>query len=167
VFFLLCFSSSCFVIFSLSEVCQFKFACCPRVLEISSVVHQLSCFGVGFLLCLLTGGLFLCLTSFLWGKVSDLSPQGIAGRILPDNWHSPVWSAECLHLPSRFGVCGWQWQQPSCFFSATWYAETFYGLGFHDAKVLILLSALFPPSVAPVSQQGFWFMELMQSSSVP
>jgi hypothetical protein len=41
--------------------------------EISSVAHQLSCFGVGFLLCLFTRGLFLCLTPFLWGKVSDLS----------------------------------------------------------------------------------------------
>jgi hypothetical protein len=40
---------------------------------ISSVAHQLSCFGVGFLLCLFTGGLLLCLTPFLWGKVSDLS----------------------------------------------------------------------------------------------
>jgi hypothetical protein len=39
--------------------------------RISSVAHQLSCFGVGFLLCLITGGLFLCLVPFLWGKVSD------------------------------------------------------------------------------------------------
>jgi hypothetical protein len=44
---------------------------------INSVAHQLSCFGVGFSLGaywgLITGGLFLCLTSFLWGKVSDPS----------------------------------------------------------------------------------------------
>jgi hypothetical protein len=40
---------------------------------ISSVAHQLSCFGVGFSLCLNTGGLFLCFASFLWGKVSDPS----------------------------------------------------------------------------------------------
>jgi hypothetical protein len=32
---------------------------CPQVLEISPVPHQLSCFGVGFLLCWFTGGLFL------------------------------------------------------------------------------------------------------------
>jgi hypothetical protein len=29
--------------------------------------------GVGFLLCLFTGGLLLCFSHFLWGKVSDLS----------------------------------------------------------------------------------------------
>jgi hypothetical protein len=39
----------------------------------SSVAHQLPCFGVGFSLCLTTEGLFLCLAHFLWGKVSDLS----------------------------------------------------------------------------------------------
>jgi hypothetical protein len=49
-------------------VWQFKFACCPQVQEISSVFHQLFCFGVGFLLCLFTGDLFLCLAPFLWGK---------------------------------------------------------------------------------------------------
>jgi hypothetical protein len=32
---------------------------------------------------------------------------------------------------------------------------------------LILLGALFPPSVAPVSQQYFWFTELKLSSSAP
>jgi hypothetical protein len=42
-------------------------------MEISSVAHKLSGFGVGFSLCWFTGGLFLCLSPFLWGKVSDLS----------------------------------------------------------------------------------------------
>jgi hypothetical protein len=51
---------------------QFKFACCPQVQEINSVVHQLSCFGGGFWLYLFTGGLFLCLAPFLWGRVSAL-----------------------------------------------------------------------------------------------
>jgi hypothetical protein len=46
---------------------------------ISTVAHQLSGFGVGFSLCLITGGLFLCLSPFLQGKVSDLS----AGPLLP------------------------------------------------------------------------------------
>jgi hypothetical protein len=63
---------------SLSEVWQFKFACCPQVQEISSVVHQLPCFAVGFLLCLFTGGLFLCLTPFLSGKISDLSASPLS-----------------------------------------------------------------------------------------
>jgi hypothetical protein len=46
---------------------------CPQVLENSSVAHQPSCFGVGFLLCWFTWGLFLCLAPFLWGKFSDPS----------------------------------------------------------------------------------------------
>jgi hypothetical protein len=62
------------------------------------------------------------------------------------------WPAECL--PSRFGAGVW-WQQPSCFLSVTWSGEAFYGLGLQDVEVLIVLGALFPPSVAPVSQQGF------------
>jgi hypothetical protein len=57
-------SGSCLVSSSFSEVWQFKFACCPQVQKISSVVHQLSYFGGGFLLCLFTGGLFLCLAPF-------------------------------------------------------------------------------------------------------
>jgi hypothetical protein len=56
---------------------QFKFACCPQFQEISTVVHQLSCFGVGFLLCLFTGSLFLCLAPFLWDKVSDPSASSL------------------------------------------------------------------------------------------
>jgi hypothetical protein len=34
-------------------------------------------FGVGFLLCLFTGGLFLCLAPFLWGKPGDLSATSL------------------------------------------------------------------------------------------
>jgi hypothetical protein len=71
---------------------QFKFVCCPQFLEISSVAHQLSCFGVGFLVCWLTGGLFLCLSSFLWGKVGDQSP-------------SPLLSACCDGLLIVFQFC--------------------------------------------------------------
>jgi hypothetical protein len=41
--------------------------------RISSVAYQLSCFRVGFSLCLITGGLFLYLAPFSWGKVSDPS----------------------------------------------------------------------------------------------
>jgi hypothetical protein len=32
---------------------------------------------------------------------------------------------------------------------------------------LLLLDALFLPSMAPVSHQGFWFTELMLSASAP
>jgi hypothetical protein len=52
-------------------VWQFKFVCCPQVLEISSVTHHTSCFGVGFSLCWdlvslphsLSLGQFLCSVS--------------------------------------------------------------------------------------------------------
>jgi hypothetical protein len=54
-------------------VWQFKFACCLQVAEIRCVVHQLSCFGVELLLDLITRGYFLCLATFLLGKVRDLS----------------------------------------------------------------------------------------------
>jgi hypothetical protein len=42
--------------------------------------------------------------------------------------------------------------QPSCFLSVTWCGETFYWIGVQDVKVLVLLAALFLPSVAPASQ---------------
>jgi hypothetical protein len=74
------------------EVWQFKFACCPQVQEISSVAHQLSCFGGGYSLYFFTGGLFLCLSPFLWGKVSDLSA-------------SPLLSACCDALLFIFQFC--------------------------------------------------------------
>jgi hypothetical protein len=58
-------------------VWQFKFECCPQVLEISSVADQLSCFVVGFSLCWFTGGFFLFLTLFLCGQVSDPSASSL------------------------------------------------------------------------------------------
>jgi hypothetical protein len=54
-----------------------------------------------------------------------------------------VWS-QCLEV-----------QQPSCFLSVTWCGEALFGLGFQGIEVLILLVALFLPSVAPASQQDF------------
>jgi hypothetical protein len=36
-----------------------------------------------------------------------------------------------------------------------WRGEDIHGLGVQGVKVLILLGALFPQSVAPASQQGF------------
>jgi hypothetical protein len=79
-FFFLSFSSSCLVSSSLSEVWQFEFLYYPQVLENSSVAHQPSCFLVVFLLCCFTGGLFLNLTTFLWGKIRDWS----AGSLLSE-----------------------------------------------------------------------------------
>jgi hypothetical protein len=48
-----------------------------------------------------------------------------------------------------------------------WLGEAFCGSRDQDVEVLILLAALFLPSVAPVSQQGFGVSELMLSASVP
>jgi hypothetical protein len=76
-FFLLSFSSSCLFSSSLSVLWLFKFACCPQVPEISSIVHQPPCFGVVFSLCWFIGGLFLCLAPFLWGKDSVWSASSL------------------------------------------------------------------------------------------
>jgi hypothetical protein len=61
----------------------------------------------------------------------------------------------------------WQWWQPTSFLSVMWCGEAFYGLGVQGVEVLILLGALFLPSVAPVSQQGFGVTELTLSGSAP
>jgi hypothetical protein len=72
-------------------------------------------------------------------------------------WMSPkqVWSR---HLVTR---------EPSSFLSVAWCGEVLYGLGVQCVKVLILFGALFLTRVAPVSQQDFWFTELMLSASAP
>jgi hypothetical protein len=90
---------------------------------------------------------------------------GVSGGIPCDAWHPPVWSAECLL--SKFGA-GVSWrQEPSYFLSVTWHGEAFYGLVVQGVKIVILLGALFPPSVAPASQQDFCFTGLTLSASVP
>jgi hypothetical protein len=91
--------------------------------------------------------------------------SGVAGGIPCDAWCSPDWSSECL--PSRFRAGVWRWQQPSCFLSVTCCGEAFYRLGAQGIEVLIFLSALYLPSVAPVSQQDFWFTECTLCASVP
>jgi uncharacterized membrane protein YqaE (UPF0057 family) len=48
-----------------------------------------------------------------------------------------------------------------------WPGEAFHGLGVQNVEVLILLAALFLPSVASASQRGFGVTELMLSVSVP
>jgi hypothetical protein len=76
-FFFLSLSGSCLVSSSFSKEWQFEFVYCPQVPKIIFVAHQLSCFGVGFLLCLFTGDLFLCLAPFLWGKFRDSSAASL------------------------------------------------------------------------------------------
>jgi hypothetical protein len=53
---------------------------------ISSVAHQLSCFGVGLSLCWFTGGLFLCLAPCLWGKFSNLSAGSCCQHVVMVCW---------------------------------------------------------------------------------
>jgi hypothetical protein len=78
---------------------------------------------------------------------------GVAGGIPHDAWYSPVWYAKCL--PSSFGTGVWHWQEPSCFLNVTWHGAAFYGLGVQGVEVLILLSVLYPPTVASASQKDF------------
>jgi hypothetical protein len=53
----------------------------------------------------------------------------------------------------------WSWRlvvrELSCFLSVMWCGEALYGVGVQGVEVLILLGALFPPSVALASQQDF------------
>jgi hypothetical protein len=67
----------------------------------------------------------------------------VAGGILHDAWHSPVWSAECL--PGKFGASIWWWWELSCFISITWCGEDLHRQGVQGIEVLILLGALFLP----------------------
>jgi hypothetical protein len=59
----------------------------------------------------------------------------------------------CQMSPKQvWSQCLWA-QQPSCFLSATWHGEPFHRLWVQGIKVLILLAALLPPSVAPASRK--------------
>jgi hypothetical protein len=120
--------------------------------------------------CVLVFSSLFIVQIFFYGGVCQ-STQGlfwfipeVAGGIPHDTRCSPVWSAECL--PSMFGDGVWQRRQLSCFLSVMWYGEAFHGLGIQGVKVLTLLGAVFLPSVAPASQQGFGVTELTLSASV-
>jgi hypothetical protein len=97
-------------------------------------------------------GFFLCAEVSLPRELFWFVP-GVAGGILCDAWHSPLWSAECL--PSRFGTGNWLQWQPTCFLSVMWLGVAFHGIRVQGVIVLNFLGPLFPPSVAPVSQQSF------------
>jgi hypothetical protein len=91
---------------SFNEMWQFKFSYCPQVLEISSIVHQLSCL------------------------VCCMSPK-------------QVWSWQLVVAAALlFSQCNVVWR-------------SFCGLVVQGVEVLILLGALFLPSVAPASKQDF------------
>jgi hypothetical protein len=83
----------------------------------------MSCFGVGFLLCLFTGDLFLCLTPFLWGMVSDPSAGLLLsaccdGLLIVSQFCSVVWLWVLL-TGSRDELCG----LPSALFQAVAYHQ--------------------------------------------
>jgi hypothetical protein len=73
------------------------------------------------------------------------------------------WSAGCLQEGLELASGG---TEPSCFLSVTWCGEALYGLGVQGVKFFILLGAFILPTVAPATQQNFWFMELLLSASV-
>jgi hypothetical protein len=91
--------ASFFSVFHWQLFCQFLpqwGVACPQVPDISSVAPQPSCFGVGFSLCLFIVGLFLCLASFLWGKVRDLSVSSLlsacyAGLLVVFQFCNIIW----------------------------------------------------------------------------
>jgi hypothetical protein len=79
------------------------------------------------------------------------------------------------HLFAHLLVCWmspkqvWSWRlaarETSCFLSVMCCGKALYGLWFQIVDVFILLGVFFLPSVAQVSQEVFWFTELMLSPS--
>jgi hypothetical protein len=101
---------------------------------ISSVAQQLSCFGVGFSLCWITEGLFLCPVPILWGKISDLSagPLLLAcrdGFLIMFQFCSVVW-VWMLLVGSGDELCG-------------------------PLHALFQVAAYHPPAVGPSAFPGF------------
>jgi hypothetical protein len=149
-------SPTCYQPFCLSHFVYWRFsqrsAPCPFPLLWCAfiVLPPLLCVSFQFLVYFLVvfggGGVIILprrLCWFIWE---------VAGEILRDAWFSPVWYAQCL--PSRFGAGIWWRQDPSCFLSTVQCGEAFQEVGVMCVTVPIFLSALFPPSVAPASQQG-------------
>jgi hypothetical protein len=111
---------------------------------ISSVAHQLSCFGLGFSLCLFTGGWFLCLTPFLWGRVSDLSA-------------APLLSVRCDGLLIIFQ-----------FFSVIWLWMLLTGSGYElcgPLPALFQAVAYHPPAFSPSAFPAFVYWKLAWRSA--
>jgi hypothetical protein len=74
----------------------------------------------------------------------------VAGGILHDAWCSPVG----LQNVSQ-AVWSWHLVAAAALLCVTWCGEAFYGLEVQGVENLILLGALFLPSVALAHQQGF------------
>jgi hypothetical protein len=89
-------------------------------------------------------------------------PRGGCGNTICHLFADPL---VCRMSPKQVWSQHLMVQEPSCFLGVMWHREALYMLGIQDVKALILLGAFFLPSVAPVSQQSFWFMELSLSAS--
>jgi hypothetical protein len=66
--------------------------------------------------------------------------------------------------PVVASVVAWQLSSFLCVMCC---GDAFHGLGVHSVEDLILVGALFLPSVAPVCQRGFGVMEFRLCASVP
>jgi hypothetical protein len=117
-----------------------------------SAPHPLCCMSFSFP-CL------LYIYLFIYCKVEVSLPRGlcwfipgVAVGIPCATYLLTCWSVSPKQVwtPQRLVV----WE-PSCFLSVMWCGDALYGLGVQGAGVLILFGGLFPPSVAPASQQKF------------
>jgi hypothetical protein len=128
--------------------------------EISSLLFPLLWCTASCLLCCMFvfSSLFIVQCFFFsgWGGQSVqgamLFIPGVTVAIPRDSWCSPVGLPNVSQAVLERCLAVWE---PSCFLSVTWCGEAFHRLGVQDVELLILLGALFPPSVAPVSQQYF------------
>jgi hypothetical protein len=99
----LCFSCSCLVSSSPSEVRQFGFECCPLAQKISSIIHYLPCFGEW-----LIAGLLSVFPVFIyWAFSTEFSSLPHSLSLLQVQ-HVPPPPAVCVWLQFTvcFSVCG-------------------------------------------------------------
>jgi hypothetical protein len=105
---------------------------------------------------------------FWWGGGGVSLPRGLCWFVPGVAMGVPC-AAYLLTCWSASPKQVWSWSlvtwEPSWFLSVMWCGEALYGLGVQGVGVLLLLGGFFLPSVAPVSQQDFWFMELTLSAS--
>jgi hypothetical protein len=101
--------------------------------------------------CLLFNFFFVGQGISLPGGYAGLSQGSLGEYLMMFGANLLVWQM----CPKQVWNCHLMAWESSCFLSVMWHGETFHRLGVQGVKVLILLGALFPPSVAPVSQQYF------------
>jgi hypothetical protein len=123
------------------------------------------------LLCVTFQFLVFCSLFFPWKGRRSVCPGAML--VYPrGGWGNTTWPLVftclvCWISPKQVWSQHLATQQPSSFLIVMWHGEAFHGPGVQNVEVLILLAALFPPSVAPASQRGFGVTELTLSASVP